>query len=165
MKHSFSLLGGSFTYFAQASYTVGKVPWFLLDVMPEASSFFISENRFSLTKPMEFTSDIYGMCGFTYNTKGLIFNWIPGIKKLNLREVVSFQMAYGDILNPHHSQVLDFPVDYEMSTFNKVPYMEASIGISNILKILTVESVWRLTHRTDDFWQNWGVRVRFSLGL
>lgn len=165
MNHSFSLLGGSFTYFARASYTVGKVPWFLLDVMPEASSFFISENRFSLTKPMEFTSDIYGMCGFTYNTKGLIFNWIPGIKKLNLREVVSFQMAYGDILNPHHSQVLDFPVDYEMSTFNKVPYMEASIGISNILKILTVESVWRLTHRTDDFWQNWGVRVRLSLGL
>lgn len=165
MKHKFSLLGGDFTYFARASYTIGKVPWFLLEVMPDASSFFISENRFSLTKPMEFSSDIYGICGFTYKTKGLIFNWIPGIKKLNLREVVSFQMAYGDVLNPYHKQVLDFPPNFELGTFNNVPYMEASIGISNILKILTVESVWRLTHRTNDFWTNWGIRVRLSLGL
>ena len=165
LKHSFSLLGGDFTYYARGSYVIGKVPWFLLDVMPEASSFFISENNFSLTMPMEFVSDIYGMCGFTYNTKGLIFNWIPGVKRLNLREIISLQMAYGSVLNPRHQQVLDFPVNYGMSSFNKVPYMEASIGISNIFKILTVESVWRLTHRTDDFWQNWGVRLRLCLGM
>jgi len=72
---------------------------------------------------------------------GLIMNQIPLIKNLNLREMVSFKMAYGSLSNSHRQQ-FDYPA--YTNTFSK-PYMEVGVGLTNILHIFTLQSVWRLT--------------------
>jgi len=41
------------------------------------------------------------------------------------------------------------------------PYVEAGVGVANILNMLIVESVWRITHRNAPNALNWGVRVKF----
>lgn len=163
MRHSFPLLGGKFRYRVELGHVAGQVPWTLLDVTRVGAGLVISDTRFCLMQPMEFISDTYAYAGFTYFTKGLLFNWIPGVKKLNLREVVSVNCAMGGILNPHHADVLDFPTQYSVDNLNK-PYVEVSVGVANILRFLAVESVWRVTHRDDNLnATKWGVRLRFNI--
>lgn len=162
MRHAFPLLGGSFRYRIEAGHVIGQVPWMLLDVARRGSGFWISESKFSFMQPMEFITDTYSYFGFTYFTKGFLFNWIPGVKKLNLREVVSLSGVVGTRLNPYHSTVLDFPKEYSGASLS-MPYIEMSVGIANILRVASVESVWRVTHRSNPNAALWGMRVRFNI--
>ncbi len=162
MRHSFPLLGGKFKYRVEVGHVAGQVPWTLLDITRVGAGLWVSDSRFCFIQPMEFVSDTYAYAGFTYFTKGFLFNWIPGVKKLNLREVVSVNCAMGGILNPHHTDVLDFPTRYSTDNLN-IPYVEVSVGIANILQVMSVESVWRATHRNNDNAVKWGIRLRFNV--
>ena len=108
---------------------------------------------------MEFLTDAYIMGNFRYITSGWIFNHIPWVKKANLREELLFKVAYGGLRNKHHT-ILELP---ENSSGINTPYMEAGVGISNILRLFSVQSVWRLTHRNAPNAINWGIRFRFNL--
>ncbi|UZJ63630.1 hypothetical protein OKW96_14255 [Sphingobacterium sp. KU25419] len=95
-------------------------------------------------------------------------NKIPVIKQLKLREVFSFKAVYGglrDENNPDHSnQVFDFQknANNEQSsyTFASEPYMEASVGLSNIFKILRVDYVRRLNYLNHPGAPKSGIRAR-----
>ena len=108
---------------------------------------------------MEFITDAYIAGNFRYITNGWIFNYIPWVKKANLREELLFKIAYGG-LRDGHSNILQLPTN---SGSMEIPYMEAGVGISNILKIFSVQSVWRITHRNSPNAINWGIRFRFNL--
>ncbi len=161
LRHAFPLLGGKFKYHVELGHVAGQVPWTLLDITRAGSGLMISDTRFCFMRPMEFISDTYANAGFTYFTKGFLFNWIPWVKKFNLREVVSFNCAAGGVLNPRHAEVLDFPSVYSGSNLN-IPYIEMSVGIANIVRLLAVESVWRVTHRDNPAAAKWGVRLRLN---
>ena len=47
--------------------------------------------------PLEFGNDSYAMVDFTYWMDGMIFNRIPLLKKLRLREVMSFKALWGHL--------------------------------------------------------------------
>ena len=70
-----------------------------------------------------------------------------------------FKIAYGGLRNGHNN-ILELPAN---SAGIDVPYMEAGVGISNILKFFSVQSVWRLTHRDAPNAMKWGIRFRFNL--
>ena len=95
---------------------------------------------------------------FRYYSNGLIFSHIPFVKEFNFRETAFCNVAWGAI-SPRHAQVLDFPL---VEAFDK-PYVEAGVGIANILNMLIVESVWRITHRDAPNALNWGLRVKFYM--
>ena len=101
--------------------------------------------------PMEFISTSYASWDLTYWANGAIFNYIPYVKKLKLREVFGFRGYWGtlaDRSNPAlHPELLQFPADTGMTRLDHGPYMEVSVGIENILKILRVDYVWRLNYR------------------
>lgn len=92
---------------------------------------------------------------------GIIFNQIPGIRQLNLRELVSFKCVYGG-LNPKHAQILDFPLNIGEL---KKPYMEMGVGVTNIFRIFSLQSVWRLTDLNKSQVRSWGIvtGLRFNL--
>jgi len=46
-----------------------------------------------------------------------------------------------------------------------VPYVEAGVGIGNILRIGDVYSIWRLTPVGDGVTPRWAIRFRLNLGL
>ena len=99
---------------------------------------------------MEFAMDKYASLDLTYFMNGLIFNRIPLIKKLKLREVFTFKGFVGDLSrknNPEYNMNLyRFPADASVRPMGKKPYMEIGVGLDNILTILRVDYVWRLSY-------------------
>ena len=114
-------------------------------------SYTIQPESYSLMNPMEFANDWYGALDLTYWLNGLIFNRIPYVNKLKLREILTFKLLSGGLSrknNPSFNQDLfRFPYDSETTVMNKTPYIEIGVGLDNILTILRVDYVWRLTYR------------------
>ena len=81
------------------------------------------------------------------------------MQKLKLREVVSAKCLIGE-LSDRHQNVMDFPNEfYEVSK----PYLEASIGLENILKVFRVDAVWRLSYLDHPEIQTFGLRTKIQI--
>ncbi|MFT4663819.1 MAG: hypothetical protein ACI8YQ_001216 [Polaribacter sp.] len=176
-KWNFSILG-----YAHTTVEVGKV--FGSDV-PYLMSFLARANQtyayqtfsYNMMNFLEFINDEYVSANIRYYFNGFIFNKIPLLKKLKLREIVSFKMLYGrltDKNNPDlNSDQIQFPKnelgDPTTTSLSREPYMEASVGISNIFKILTFDLVKRLNYldnpNTPSLFGVRGLGIRFRAGL
>ena len=84
-----------------------------------------------------------------WNGMGILFNLIPGIRWLHLRELVEAKIAYGYL-----------PSNYQLPITNHQLYTEVGIGIGNILRICDLYSIWSITPNVQ-----WGLRFRIHLGL
>lgn len=126
-------------------------------------SYTIQPESYSLMNPMEFANDWYGALDLTYWLNGLIFNRIPLIKKAKLREIFTFKLLTGGLTkknNPTYDDNLyRFPYNAETHILGKTPYMEIGAGIDNILTILRVDYVWRITYRNLPGISKSGLRV------
>ena len=128
-------------------------------------SYTIQPESFALTAPMELVSDSYGDLELTYWANGALLNYVPLIKKLKLREVFSIHGYYG-ALSPGNDPaktpgLIEWPGCYSTSQRLHTPYIEASVGLDNICRILRVDYVWRITHRGNPIegGQRWGIRI------
>lgn len=138
-------------------------------IIPNANlSYTIQPESFALLNPMEFINDSQVSWFLTYSPNGWLFNKIPVVKKAKLREIVSFSGFYGGLshrnipdLNP---SLLAFPPLSKVTRMTKGPYIEASVGIDNILRCLRVDYVWRLSYRHPGYKINHS-GVRFALHL
>lgn len=126
-------------------------------------SYTIQPESYSLLNPMEFAMDQYASIDFTYWINGAILNRIPLIKKLKLREVITFKGFVGSLSNKNNPDYNDnlfrFPADANTKPMGKTPYMELSAGLDNIFTILRVDYVWRLTYRDNPAADKSGVRI------
>lgn len=133
----------------------GGIVWsrspFINLFIPNANlSYTIQRGSFALMNPMEFVNDSYASLDFNYFLNGAIFNYIPLVKKLKWREVVTFRGLWGHLshrndptLNPG---LFRFPDPEQVTRMSSRPYMEVSAGIENIFKVLRVDYVWRLSY-------------------
>ena len=146
------------------------VPYPLL-IIPNANlSYTIQNEAFALMNPMEFVADTYASWETTYYMNGLLLNRLPLIKRLGWREVVGFKGFYGSLRQGNIPDITDsrglylFPLDPEYKhPLTHMPYMELSLGIENILKVLEVDYVRRLTYTDLPGISKHGVRVRLHL--
>jgi len=139
-----------------------KTPFPLLVLPLTSQSILINSNAFLLMRPMEFITDEYAMFLATCHLKGLIFNRIPLIKNLRLREVVTLKGIYGrltDKNNPEKNPAGLFALPQQTQFFGNQPYFEGSIGIENILNIIRIDYVRRLTHKNSPNTDKWGIRI------
>ena len=141
---------------ARAGAQWNKVPFPLLN-LPMANLSYITQNNesFSLINNMEFLNDRYASLALSYDMNGKLFNRIPLLKKLKWREMFRVRGLWGTLTdknNPYKSHDPDLflfpmrngaPTSYVMG---KTPYVEASVGIYNIFKLLHIEYVRRLTY-------------------
>ena len=118
----------------------------------------------------QYAADQYIALHTLWDGKGILFNLIPGIRYLRLRELVEFKVAYGGLRNNHQSVIL-FPTTstyqsaYSHLSAPTIPYVELGVGIGNILRLGEVYSIWRLTHINDPASPYWCMRFRLKLGL
>ncbi len=152
---------GSMYYSVEGGLILGKVPYPLLSIPTGSATIAYSHNQFGMMKLYEFASDKYLSLHSEINLNGIVLNQIPLINRLNLREMFSFKMFYGTY-NTSHNQVLDMPIFSQ--TISK-PYMEIGVGFSNIFRLFTLQSVWRLcdTTRPDDY--KWGIRSSIQVSF
>lgn len=138
-------------------------PWPSL-LIPNANlSYTIQPESFALMNPLEFINDSYASWDFTYWANGALLNHIPWVKKLRLREVVAFRGIWGhlsDRNNPRiHDELLQFPEHASTRQMTSLPYMEISAGFDNILRILRLDYVWRLSYRDTPGADRHGLRL------
>ena len=101
-------------------------------------------------------------------------NRLPLIKKLRLREVISLRGVWGSLSDKNNpsSQISDgqpgiflFPTDALCQPMGGKPYMEAGVGLDNILTILRVDYVWRLTYRDHAGTDRRGIRIQLHFNF
>ena len=151
--------------YVNAYINAGKV-WdavpFPMLILPNANlSYTIQPQSYSLMNAVEFINDEYASWDVTYFLNGWLFNRVPLLKILKWREVVSFRGLFGHLSDKNMPQnnpsLFMFPEgSYRMG---KTPYMEASVGIENILKLIRLDYVWRLSYRNHPNIDTRGVRI------
>ncbi|MDR3652888.1 MAG: DUF5686 family protein [Paludibacter sp.] len=161
IKQNVRLDFGQLNYVAEAGWIFGNVPYPLLEVPPGSETGGYSTYQFNMMNYMEYAADKYVNLHSELMLNGLIMNQIPLIKYLNLREMFSFHMTYGSLSDSHRLQ-LDYPTF--MNPLNK-PYMEVGVGLTNILHIFTLQSVWRLTDLNHAGVIPWGIRGCLNLSF
>ncbi len=113
-------------------------------------SYTVQPRSFALLNPMEFLSTTYASWDVTYWANGALLNIIPLVKKLKLREVVATRGYWGTLAkdsNPaFNPSLLRLPAASGITTLDHSPYMEASVGLDNIFKVLRLDYVWRLNY-------------------
>jgi len=146
-----------------------KVPFPKLYIPQSNQSLFLTPNTFNLMKPMEFIMDQYVALYATYYLKGWIFNRIPLWNRLKFREVLSFSGIYGGLSpknTPRASTAGLYLLPDGCSPMGKVPYLEITAGIENILKFIRIDYVRRLTYAKNlKGWEKNGIRFTFRLTL
>lgn len=155
----------------EGGYLFGQVPFPLLAIHRANQTYAYQLNSYNLMNFLEFVSDHYASINIDHSFNGFFLNKIPLIKKLKLREVVTFKGLYGGIRNENdpflHNSLFSFPNNEEgrrsTYTLEKTPYIEASAGLSNIFKVLRVDMVKRFNYLDNPDVSEWGVRVRFKL--
>jgi hypothetical protein len=133
-------------------------------LIPNANlSYTIQPESFALLNPMEFITDTYASLDFTYWANGAILNYVPLIKKLKWREVFAFRGVWGDLSDKNNpvknSWLPQFPTGANTVGLNHTLYMEASVGLDNVLKCLRLDYVWRLSYRNSPNVDKSGLRV------
>ncbi|GAB2806749.1 DUF5686 and carboxypeptidase-like regulatory domain-containing protein [Ferruginibacter profundus] len=154
---------------AEGGYTFGQVPYPLLNIHRANQTYAYQLNSYNLMNFMEFVSDHYASLSTDYYLNGFIFNKIPLLKKLKFREVASAKILYGGVRDENNpdktTAVFKFPNDSGTgapTTFslNQKPYVEVSVGIANIFKLIRIDFVKRLTYLDNPDVSKWGIRSR-----
>jgi hypothetical protein len=159
---------GYIDIYGQAGKVWGKVPYPLL-IIPNANlSYSIEPESYMLMDPMEFINDQYVSWETTYFMNGTLFNRLPFVKYLKLREVFAFRGWYGNLSDKNNpakgsTDLYVFPGNSYLMT--EGPYMEASVGVDNIFKILRLDYVWRLSYRNHPHTPNYGLRMKMEFSF
>jgi hypothetical protein len=157
----------------EAGKIIGKVPYPLLFIHRANQTYTYQKDSYNLMNFIEFVSDQYASFNVDYCFNGFIFNKVPLLKKLKLRELVTFKVLYGDLSrtnNPdYQNDLFKLPVDNNGTpltyTLEKKPYIEAGIGVSNILRVFRVDLVKRFTYLNNPNVSDLGVRVIFRFDI
>ncbi len=134
-------------------------------LIPNANlSYTIQPESYTLMNAFEFANDQFLSWDLTYWANGAIFNRIPLLKYMKLREVFSFRGLYGKLSeknNPeYNNDLFRFPLNTKCKPMEKKPYMEVGVGLDNIFTILRVDYVWRLSYRDTPGVDKRGLRIQ-----
>lgn len=149
---------GSIEAYLKGGAQWNKVPFPMLFTPQSNLSYFVQFDSwsFNMLRNMEFLNDRYVSLLINWSFDGKILNRIPLLKKMKLREYVGFKMLYGHLtdkndpfVSTNDNDLFRFPTrdgNYTSFVMGNKPYMELSVGISNIFKVLTVQYVRRLNY-------------------
>lgn len=156
--------------FLEGNKIFGTVPFPLLSIHRANQTYAYQLQSYNLMNFLEFVSDQYVSVNLDHCFNGFFFNKIPLIKKLKWREAVSAKVLYGSVSRSndpaYNPDLLRFPVTPDnvvvtQSLFEK-PYIEGSVGISNILKFFRIDLVKRFSYTDHPDISTLGVRARFK---
>lgn len=153
-------MGGQLTYALQAGALFGHVPTTLLWQADGNQGYAYDPYRFTFLHGRQLLADKYVTLQTEWNGMGILFNLIPGIRWLHLRELVEAKVAYGYLSNKTSG--------ITVTTGHSV-YAEVGVGIGNILRVCDLYSVGGFLPVTNNPTPTssyyWGMRFRIHLGL
>jgi hypothetical protein len=156
---------GRLTYILQGGVTNGILPVLLLDVQKGNDTYYYDPYAFNNMNRYEFVADRYVSLHAQQNWGGFPFKLVPGLRKLKWRSLTTFNAVIGDMseANKQANGYYDTTINYHFTVPNKVPYMEAGLGIANIFNVLRIDGVWRLTYRDNPDIPKFGLKASLEL--
>ncbi|MCC6461436.1 MAG: carboxypeptidase-like regulatory domain-containing protein [Saprospiraceae bacterium] len=154
------------TFTLEAGGVFGKVPFPFLILHRANQSYIYQTNDYNLMNFMEFISDRYVALHVNQYFNGFFLNKVPLIKRLKLREVATVKVLYGMVSDNNkpddNSGLFRFPTRPDGTpityTLEQKPYVEASVGISNIFKIVRIDLVRRFNYLEHPGAQKFGIK-------
>jgi hypothetical protein len=152
-----------YSYIAvEAGKTWGVIPYPLQIVHKGNESYFYDYAAFNLMNYYEFVSDQYASLSVTHHFEGFFLDKVPLMRKLKWREVATFKAAYGS----YSDENLDIMVDKNaFSTLSAKPYAEVGFGVENIIKILRLDFIYRLSYLDNPDIAKFGIRGSLQLSF
>lgn len=162
---------GRLDLYASGSIQWNKVPFPLLITPPTCISYVEQEGTLNMLHNMEFFMDRRVFWSVAWNMNGKIFNRIPLLKKLKLREYVAFRGVWGTLTDKNNpwknsgdDMLYEFPEgSYPISPSK--PYMEVAVGVRNIFKIFGVDYVRRINYHEHPGTKKNGVRLNLTFSF
>lgn len=152
-QHANLGMGGTLTYALQGGAIFGDVPRAFLWQANANQGYAYDPYRFTFLHGYQLMADKYVSLHTEWNGQGILFNLIPGIRWLHLRELVEAKIAYGYLSKNNQSAITNYQSPHTL-------YAEVGIGIGNILRVCDLYSIWSLSPEIQ-----WSMRFRIHLGL
>ncbi len=143
----------------EAGKTFGQVSLGLLSVVPGNQTYFALYNSFSLLNFYEFVTDTYLAAHLEHNFNGRLFSRIPGLRDLNLREIIGIRGVYGEISEKNKN--IDAS-GLSLIAPDSEPYWEYSVGVGNIFKFLRLDAHFRGNYFDNEDARSFGVTASFG---
>ena len=167
---------GKLKYDIQAGKIFGTMPYLFLQT-PNASETYVSVwPRFNTISRYQFAADRYVQVMAEHHLEGLLFDRIPGLRRLRFREVWGAHMWWGDMTGANrmanYADLAANPLNtglVKVQVADRRPFIEMNAGIENIFSFFRVDAVWRATcldprgTRFSFRYGNCGVRLSFAL--
>ncbi|MFW5658504.1 MAG: DUF5686 family protein [Bacteroidota bacterium] len=152
-----------YVYEGSQSWAMGRMGWSSSAVQSLAGTFnrtaTYADIRFNLMYFYEFIADRYLAAGFDHHFDGYILRKIPLIRKLKWKSLATFRIGLGTLTEANRQMnTLDeedpiFNSDASVEPFQQFvqaptrPYMEMGVGIENILRLIRLDYIWRLSYQ------------------
>ena len=149
-------------YIVEGGKIWGAVPYPLMELHGGNQTYIYDYMAFNMMKYYEFASDQFVSAAVFHHFEGLFLNKIPLLRKLKWREVVTLKGVWGTVSDQNRKTLL-FPST--LSSLNKGPYAETSVGIENIFKVFRIDAFWRLNYQLPRAIDNFGFKFGFQLVL
>lgn len=141
-RGTYELTGGAFLL---------PAPYPLLNVHIGNQSYFNNGQAFNTMNYFEFISDRWLSLKYFHQFDGILFNRIPLLKRLKIREIAGANVLWGYASPenmkyiPQAYQTVDGKAAYH--TLSNDPFAEAYYGVDNIFKFMRISFFHRLTYR------------------
>ncbi len=156
---------GIFRPYVEVGKCFETLPLPLLFPVAANQSYSVDFKSFCLLDYYDMVTDTYIMGSFQHHFNGYIFNKIPGLKKLKLREIGFYRAIYGSI-RPENSAINRSNIEYMAPS--RSAYAEYGFGIENIgygnFRPLRFDFVWRTDFQNINGPEapRFGIRIGFN---
>lgn len=163
---------GSLTCHLKGGVQWSQVPYPLL-IAPAANLSYMSApsaETFNLVNGAEFMNDRYVSLMLEWKMNGKLFNRIPLLKRLKLREYLAVKTLWGALSDKNNPTLqknwespvlMAFPEGYNVMN-PKVPYVEGTVGIHNLFRIFNIDYVHRFNYNHLPTASRHGIRFSFE---
>ncbi len=133
---------GTLNYKVFAGKITGAMPFTNLENHPGNDIFYYTRNSYNLMNRFEYLSDQYAGVNVEHTIGSGLFRFIPITRKLKWRQFWNVKTLWGSLSNDNMA------INNKTNTFktlNGKTYIEVGTGIDNILKVLRLDFVWRVS--------------------
>lgn len=153
-----------------AGLTPSTVPYPVLRAHLGNQTWFMNMSAFNMMQFFEFVSDRFVTMNYQHNFEGLGLNSLPLIRKLKLRFVAQGNVLFGQVNQRNISLIPGAGSDgKQIAGFTSLspgkPYAEVGYGIENILHLLRIDFIHRLTYLSNPGARKFGVKVSLQFKL